>query len=210
MPNVNVKISGIEQLAEVAKEFLQKLIFPPLEEVGFLLADKVKLYRFKNQVEIVSKAEAYLKKHNINTKKVSLKVMAPLLEQCSLEEDEGLQEKWAALLAHTVSEGSELNSTLYSHILGQMTKSDADLFQLLYNNSTTTTTGFKVSMTIKEHRTIVISGLRKDVKDLDLIIDNLIRLRLIKEDNPFSTDTENVSLTNLGFRFMSACTFVEI
>jgi hypothetical protein len=52
--------------------------------------------------------------------------MAPLLEQCSLEEDEGLQEKWAALLAHTVSEGSELNSTLYSHILGQMTKSDAD------------------------------------------------------------------------------------
>jgi hypothetical protein len=65
-------------------------------------------------------------------------------------------------------------------------------------------------MTIKEHRTIVIAGLRKDIKDLDLIIDNLIRLRLIKEDNPFSLDTENVSLTNLGFRFMSACTFVEI
>jgi hypothetical protein len=210
MTDVNIKVPGLDQLAEIAKDFLQKTILPPLEEVGLLLSDKVRFYRFKNQVEIVTKAEAYLKEKNIKTKQVSLKILAPLLEQCSLEEEDSLKEKWAALLANTVSEGSELNSTLYSHILGQMTKSDADLFQLLYRNSTTTTTGFKVSITVKEHRTIVITELRKDIKDLDLIIDNLIRLRLIKEDNPFSLDTANVALTNLGFRFMSACTFVEI
>jgi hypothetical protein len=131
MAELTIKVPGLDQLAEIAKDFVQKAISPALEEVGGLFADQVRLYRFTRQVDIVLKAEAYLKKKNIKTKKVSLKVLAPLLEDCSLEEDEKLQERWAALLANTVSEGSTLDSTLYSHILSQLTRADAEVFELL-------------------------------------------------------------------------------
>jgi len=50
---------GFDLLAEAAKDFVQKVITPPLEEVGGILADKLKSYRFKNQVEILTKAEKY-------------------------------------------------------------------------------------------------------------------------------------------------------
>jgi hypothetical protein len=49
----------IEEGIAVAKNFLQKLINPPLEELGLLIADNIKLWRFKNQVKILTKAEEY-------------------------------------------------------------------------------------------------------------------------------------------------------
>ena len=91
---MELKIQPLETLAQAAKEFLQKVVTPPLEELGLLFADSVKLWRFKNQVSILSKAENYLKEKEIKTRKVSLKIMVPLLEECSLEEDENLQDKW--------------------------------------------------------------------------------------------------------------------
>lgn len=206
---IEVKIPVLDHLAEAAKNLLQSVVAPPLEEVGLLLADKVRLYRFKNQVQILAKTEDYLKRKKMSTRKVSLKVLAPLLDECSLEEDESLQERWAALLGNTVAEGSRLDTTLYSHILSQLTKSDADLFQLIYEHSTKVAKAPQAIITIKQPTTMRLAGLPKTFPDLDLHVDNLIRLRLIKEDNPFSNETVNVSLTNLGFRFMQVCSFIE-
>jgi hypothetical protein len=64
-----------------------------------------------------------------------------------------------------------------------------------------------VAITVKQHTSINIDLLKKDIKDLDVLLDNLVRLRLIKEDNPFGVDIQNVVVTSLGFRFMIACTF---
>ena len=110
---MEVKVPALDSLAEAAKEFIQKVITPPLEEVGLILSDSIKLWRFKNQVNIVTKAEAYLKEKGIKTKKISLKILAPLLEGAAMEEEESLQDKWAALLANTVSENSQINTNLF-------------------------------------------------------------------------------------------------
>jgi aspartate carbamoyltransferase catalytic subunit len=204
---VEVNIKPLDTITETAKEFVQKVITPPLEEVGLMFADKVKLWRFKNQVNIVAKADEYLKSKGIKTRKVSLKIMAPLLEECSLEEDESLQANWIALLANTVSEGSQINSTIYSHILSQMTKDDATIFEIIYNNSTKTHVSQDLSVTVKGFNVINVRGLIKMLPNgaAFVSIDNLMRLRLIKDVKTHSLETEMVALTDLGFRFMSSC-----
>jgi hypothetical protein len=51
---MEINIQPLDKIAEAAKDFLQKVITPPLEELGLLAADRIKLWRFKNQIEIES------------------------------------------------------------------------------------------------------------------------------------------------------------
>lgn len=201
---MKIEIPAIDNITSAAKEFLQKVINPPLEEVGLLFADSVKLWRFRNQVNILTKAQKILKDKGVKTRKVSLKVLTPLLEESSVEEDSSLQDKWATLIANTVSEGSQLDTTLYSHILSQITRGEAELFEIIYEHSTTTHRSEKISTVIKGYTPLLVKELRTSIKDFDLKLDNLLRLRLVKELNSRSIDTEVIALTDLGFRFMTA------
>jgi len=49
-----------KELINKAWSFLEKIVIPPLEELGGLLEDQVKFLRFKNQVKIITKAEDFL------------------------------------------------------------------------------------------------------------------------------------------------------
>jgi len=177
---MEINIKPLEIAANAAKEFLQKVITPPLEEIGLLFADKVKYWRLKNQINILIKAEDYLKQKGIKTRKVNIKVMAPMLEEISMEEEDSMQTRWAALMANTVSEGSTINTTLYSHILGQMTRSDAELFDIIAYACTTVRKNEQISVTVKEYTTIHADQLMHINRDAYVVIDNLLRLRLIK------------------------------
>jgi hypothetical protein len=203
-----MEIKALEILAETAKDFVQKVITPPLEEVGGLLADNIKVWRFKNQVNILAKAEAHLKSKNIKTKKVSLKILAPMLEQCSIEEDEGLQNRWAALIANTVSEGSNIETTLFSHILSQLSVDDVRLLDIIYNASSKSHKTEQFSIAFKENTIFSAENLQAYLKNNLITIDNLIRLRLIKEYNYYpQVGNEKIALTDLGFQFVIACKF---
>ncbi|MDB5206531.1 MAG: hypothetical protein JWR72_1606 [Flavisolibacter sp.] len=209
---MELKIPAIDNITEAAKDFLQKVITPPLEELGLLLTDQVKLWRFKNQVTILIKAENHLKAKGLKIRKVSLKVLTPMLEYGSLEEDETLQDKWAALLANTAKEGSKIDSTLYSHILSQLSNKDAEVFGFIYDLSTETQIGnhgnATFSITIRKHYSFGQESITNIHKDSFISIDNLLRLRLLKEVN-LSTfqEGELMQLTDLGFHFMSAVKF---
>src|SRR5688500_4034060 len=96
--DINIKSSTIEKGLELAKEFLGKLISPIIEEVGLLISDNIKFLRFKNQVKILLKAKDYVEKRNISIKEIPIKILVPLLEKASLEDNEPLQEKWAKML----------------------------------------------------------------------------------------------------------------
>lgn len=63
-------------------------------------------------------------------------------------------------------------------------------------------------MTYTSTARIGIGNLQTAFQDLPLVLDNLIRLRLIKETDPSASSVEYISLTDLGFRFMNACRFM--
>ncbi|ASU35761.1 Abi-alpha family protein [Mucilaginibacter xinganensis] len=104
LDNLNIP----KQIIDKSEQLLKALFGQSFDEMGGIIADQVKLRRFKNQIKIFSKAQEILKEHKIDPKKVSLKVLAPLIEMSSYEEEETLQEKWSKLVAHVLSGNSDI------------------------------------------------------------------------------------------------------
>lgn len=120
MKEINIKSSTIEKGLELAKEFLGKLIGPTVEEMGLLISDNIKYFRFKNQIKILNKAQKYIESKNISTKQIPVKILVPLLENASLEKDEELQDKWANMISNMADSESNLQNHVFPYILGQI------------------------------------------------------------------------------------------
>lgn len=133
MKDVNIKSSTIEKGLELAKDFANKILGPAVEEVGLLLADKVKFYRYKNQVNILLKAKKYVESKNIDTKEIPTKILVPLLEQASLEENEELQNKWANLIGNLADSEQNLQNQIFPYLLGQLSLNEYQELAILYN-----------------------------------------------------------------------------
>ena len=84
---IDITSTAIEKGLDIAKNFLDKLIIPTVEETGLLFKDKVTMWRFKNQVKMLNKAKEYCEKNKIDPKKITLKVICPLLDYAALEEE---------------------------------------------------------------------------------------------------------------------------
>jgi len=117
---INITSTVAEKGLEIATQFLNKLITPAIEEVGLLVKDKITIWRFSNQVKMLNKAKNICTKNNISTKAISLKILVPLLENASLEEDEGLMDKWAILLSNLVDSEKNITNHVFPYILGQI------------------------------------------------------------------------------------------
>ena len=197
----NILIQSIVGLAG-AKVFLQKLINPPLETLGDMLASEIMIFKFKRQVTLLTKAEAYLKKKGIKTKKVALKMLVPLLEESSLEEDETLHDMWAKLLANFVREDSRVKNNLFIHILSQINIEEAEILEEIIT--------YSLSRISHQERTTwnttYFSYLEyKADKEIFFLIDNLLRLRLIHLPYGQKSSMPSLEVTELGYSFYEAC-----
>jgi hypothetical protein len=129
----------------------------------------------------------------------------PLLEGCSFEEDEELQKRWIALLVNTTQEGSKIDNPLYSYLLSQLSARDAKILDDIYNTTTQTFKNNGSSITTHfSGSSVKMIFSREDYSDSLISIDNLIRLRLVKETQ-LSMDNSPLTLTSLGFTFLNYC-----
>lgn len=130
---INLKSSTIEKGIEIAKDFLDKLIMPAVEETGLLIKEKVTFWKFKNQVKVLNKAKEYCEKHGIEPKTISFKLLVPLLETSALEEDEILQDKWAILLSNMVDSEQNIENHVFPYILGQLSTNEFFVLEKVVN-----------------------------------------------------------------------------
>ncbi|EQB90583.1 Abi-alpha family protein [Elizabethkingia anophelis] len=130
----DLKSSTIDKGLEIAKNFVDKLIMPSVEETGLLVKDQITMWRFKNQIKMLNKAMGYCEKNNINPKKITLKVLAPLLEYSSLEENEEIQDKWAILLSNLIDSLQNIENHIFPYILSQLSKEEFFPLEEIYNN----------------------------------------------------------------------------
>lgn len=126
---INITSTAVEKGIDLAKDFLGVLIKPAVEETGLLIKDQVTLWRFKNQVKMLNKAQSIVEKQNINPKKVSLKVLVPLLEYSSLEEDDEIQDTWAILLSNIVDSEQNIENHVFPYILGQISLQELSIIK---------------------------------------------------------------------------------
>lgn len=118
------EVAGAFKLTEIMKAILG----PATGEFAERIHDRVRLYRFGRQLECLKKAEKMAKDAGFTPKAVPIKILFPLLEGASLEENDNLHTMWAALLANAASpENPKQVRTGFIAVLRQMEPDEAAL-----------------------------------------------------------------------------------
>lgn len=211
MKEINIKSSTIEKSLDLAKDFLQKLIGAPVDELGLLFADNVKLWRLKNQLRNLEKVKKLVEEKNISIKQIHLKVLVPYLDGVSLEDDETLQDLWANMFTNFIDSKKNLTITVYPSILKQLSTNEVKILTFMHT---------------EVGGTIITSGTKKN-KEINFNSEemaNLERLGLIRQNGKFSQhggdidygtgqwrwDIEEIAtdeyyITDFGQEFLNAC-----
>ena len=229
---------NIEKFPEEANEFLSKIFGPLAEKTGDILSNlldgslgmKVKLWRYKRIIETILKARQYLLDKGINPKAVPLKILHPLLESASLEDNGDMQGIWAALLANAADpkNSNDIHSS-YIDILKQLTPIEAKLLDTYYSfymkeEIPWERTGFGHKSEFRISKENVCSNIGLSSEQFYLIVCNLIRLNLLQlpgitdalavvndagdQKFPLVIKTyEFVQLTPLGEGFVKSCRY---
>lgn len=122
-----------KQLLDKGEAVFKAVLGPSIREISETWGDSFKLRRFKNQVNILLKAQKILEEKNLDPKKVELKILVPMLEFSSLEEDENLQKRWANLIANIVTlEGNLLLKQNSLDILKKISSEEAKFLDHLF------------------------------------------------------------------------------
>ena len=207
--DINIKSSTIEKALESITGFLAKLAGPATEEIGQLLYDKIRLWRFKNQLDILLKAKDIAERKNITLKEVPYKILVPLLENCSLEGDDEMKDNWASLIVNLADSEKNIQNNIFPHILSQISIGEFHELKHLYQEEF----GFKLKSELVYNQSISneydiyleqfpnsvvkstkIEKIRQEGFDLNLHgyeISNLLRLTLIRQLPPRILVEEN-------------------
>lgn len=224
--------------AETAKEFLFKIIGLPLEKTGEIISDlldvylgiKVKELRYKRMVDTILKTRQYLKDKGVDPRIVPLKILHPLLESATLEDDENMQGKWASLLANAADpiQSDDIHSS-YIEILKQLTPIEAKILDVYYTmyldeKIRWERTGFGHKSEFQVSKKNVCNNYNLSSERFDVIACNLLRLNLLQlpgitdaaavinetKDKKFPLvikTYEFVQLTPLGEGFVKSCRY---
>lgn len=182
-------INGVGIATTKAIEFVEKIIANPIIEGTGILTDKIKYYRFQRQVETVLKAIEFLKKKNIKTpKKIPVKDLTTLLDYASYEDDEEMQDSWSTLLANALNPNNTFNTCfLFSKLLNQISIDEISILKHLYRRSFIVNASDRPFIKIGN----IIDFNNSSFSERLLLIDNLLRLRLVEEKLPEIIEYEN-------------------
>lgn len=206
---------GLKESFKTAKEFAGKLVSPALEEGGGIIQDNLKLWRLKNQINILLKAKKFLEDKGIDPKKVLPKTLISILENGSLDEEEEMQNKWAALLANAASSNHNTKQS-FAKILNELSPLEARLLDKLFEEASKETGKKRFELNFSKDKIMEVFGISSD--EFDIIADNLFRLNLCQApashggvsigEFPIVLRTYKfISFTPLGYSFVKTCRF---
>jgi hypothetical protein len=214
---------GLGKAAEAMTKELANLINPLLrpgaETAGQIITDQMNYWRLRRAISIAKKTTKLLEDSGINPKAVPPNILIPILNNSSLEEDEGLASKWAGLLASAAA-GNSIHVS-YPNILAELTPDEARILDAMYQGYTED----KLRFEWKELETTIIRSAESDstvnvkigMSHLMIYLQNLSRLGLcdVPDDllkfGSFSSSSISaanrvaITLTMFGITFLRAC-----
>lgn len=138
-----VVIAGLKYIgkpsAELVTGLLVRMLGGPADAVGEVLAEPIREWqrkRLERAREVITGAATILERAGEEPQPVPGRILMPILEHSSLEEDDDLRSKWAGLLANAASLGLG-NRILpgYADILRQLTPVQARIIDWMYGDS---------------------------------------------------------------------------
>ena len=118
---------------EEVKGLLNKFLGPAFEEAGAMLGNNVRMFRLRQEIKLLRKAEQILKDRGLEPKAVNMRVLLPLLDAAVLEDNEDMAERWASLLASAadLTNQSTLEAS-FIEILKQLVPTHAFVLDVFY------------------------------------------------------------------------------
>lgn len=109
---------------------IERMLGPAADELAAMWADQVRTYRLERQTNCVKKAERMLAEAGITPSAVPPKILFPLLEGASFEDDEEMHTMWSALLANATLPRSNVRPSFIA-TLKQMAPDEAAILVYL-------------------------------------------------------------------------------
>jgi Abortive infection alpha len=154
-------------------------------------------------VKLCVRAKELLDEAGLEAHEVRPGVLVPVLEGATLaDDDETLQERWAALLANAAATPSTIPPSL-PYILGQLDPTDARLLDAIFAVGNAPGRNWQ-----EEGIDARAAAIKAEIegRDFELALDNLFRLRVIYSQATYgSLVAETVLLTTLGSELVRAC-----
>lgn len=128
--------AGMEQLFKPLQNLLDALLGPAATEVGLGIADTTKVWRFKRQVRLLQEVKRFIEQSGEKEiKSVAPRLFFPVLDAASIEDDDEMQTRWAALIANEATNVGTVHPS-FVEILKQLAPADARLLDTLYDHCT--------------------------------------------------------------------------
>lgn len=128
--------AGVEAMMRPIADIVDKIAGPGAEELGLTFQDHIRVFRFKRQVRLFEQVKRICAEAGIEPQRVPLKLLAPIVEGASVEEDDDLQDIWARLLASAAdpkSNGPEAMPS-YISVLKELTPNDVKFLSAWYDS----------------------------------------------------------------------------
>src|ERR1035441_10186247 len=107
---------------------IEKLFGGSAEEIGGMWQDSLKVRRFGRQLKLFARVQRMIADAGFEPKQIPDSLSIRLMASATLEDDETLQEKWAAMLANAANpDGGTPVSTQFPNILANLSAHDAIL-----------------------------------------------------------------------------------
>lgn len=204
LDNSEIKdILGIEPVAQSAHEvtkasidgvstFLGSIFKPGLEELGYLVKDRVREWRLNNIVRTLEKAQGkmFFDGHELQLT-ANARVGLSIMESCSEVDDDELQELWAGLFVSSCTlDGTDDSNMNFVDLLKRMSSVEAKIIdysclnckKTLYPNNLL----FPQHVSVSFEELVKISGIN-DVYRLDSELDHMRSIELLEPNGAFQT-----------------------
>lgn len=175
-------------------------------QVGLALEDRAKEYR-QRQRRFLERSKQMLDSSGKEPEKVPLKLLLPIVQNGSIEEDDDLQDRWAALLAKAAGDCTRVPPA-YPELLKQLSAREAHLLHnaLLYVSKTVGLDDI-LSYDLDDFINDWSIGSRLDYSfgGSAELVRNLMRLGLLRARLVEGENNSRIRFTQLGSDFTSTC-----
>jgi hypothetical protein len=124
---------ALKQAIEPVSDLIKRIAGPAADEIGEYLGAVFRPYTVMRKVEAMLKTQRMLKERGISPQSVPPRLLLPILEGASIEDDEDLHTRWAALLANASASPGSVHPS-YIEILRQLDPQDAAFLDKLYDH----------------------------------------------------------------------------
>lgn len=220
MDNLQIELAKemAKQITKPVQDFISAVLGKPANELGDWVTDGIRGKRFETQLKIFTKSKKLLDNAGVSPKAVNIKLLVPLLDGGSLEDQDEIVDMWAHLLANA-SISTEIRSS-YVAILKELEPVEAKIMQYIYvefikkhGQNFVPSNEYAGSMDGEVIKRVF--GL--SVQEFEQSIDNLYRVRLLAptatrlefitdKETPLAHYSKNkLGVTYLGYYFARAC-----